>query len=74
MEKEQNQDEDREDPKMEEVCQKKQQIAKAKTQYTKTKNQLLRMLKVMHLVEKIRMEPERNSVMYKKKLHTCCWR
>ena len=34
----------REDPKMEEIHQKKQQKAKAKTQYTKIKNQLLRML------------------------------
>ena len=45
MEKEQNEDGDaREDPKMDEIHQKKQQKTKAKTQYTKIKDQLLRML------------------------------
>ena len=45
MEKEQNEDEDtREDPKMDEIHQKKQQKTKVKTQYTKIKDQLLRML------------------------------
>ena len=45
MVKEQSEDEDtREDPKMEQIRQKKQQKTKAKTQYTRIKNQLLRML------------------------------